>query len=468
MPKKGAWGASQGSHLILRRRALLLFRIFQPCNVMLKRLLLLITENELWLVLGLSPLLLFPNRYTLLGLILLPIPWICRLLAKGTLTVRTPMDIPIVGFLVMTVVSLYPSVSLYLSWPKLLGILLGASLFYALVNKVKSEKAIWVGAAALCAGGLGVALAGLVGTDWSDGKLFYLPQADKYIPRLMDIMPKSVLPTAREGFNPNEVGGALAMLLPLPLALLLFEPGVRHRVLTGPLVLVMGATLLLTQSRSAFMGIGVALLVLMLWKFRDVLLLLPVAILVFLLLTFMGGAQNLSNMILSMEDPTRSAVSLLPEDRLQLWWTASQMIQDFPLTGIGLNTFPLVMENVYPVFSGFYRMPHAHNLYLQTALDLGIPGLLAFLGLLGGFAIALARGLRSSLAGRTANISMGLACGVLAYLVYGLTDTITLGAKPGIFLWGMLGLAASLATLPSVVDRAPAPGHGLVPMGQDA
>lgn len=41
----------------------------------------------------------------------------------------------------------------------------------------------------------------------------------------------------------------------------------------------------------------------------------------------------------------------------------------------------------------------------------------------------------------------GLACGVLAYHVYGLADCIALGARAGVFLWAILGLMAALANL---------------------
>lgn len=427
---------------------------------MLKRLASWIADNELPALALLSPLFLFPSRNSVFGVGAVALLWISRWAGRGILTVRTPMDWPIAVMAAMTLVSLYPSVSFYLSWPKLLGIFFGIFVFYAIVNSISTERAAWHVAGALCLGGLAVALASMVGTDWSGSKLFYLPEANELLPRLSHLMPKSVLPTAREGFNPNEVGGAVAMILPVPLALLLSVDRLAQKAALGLVALVMGATLALTQSRSAFLGLAVALGVLLLWRYRRALLLAPVALAGFLFWAFGVGPDQVKDLVLSIEG-TSGLASLRPEDRMHLWWTALQMVQDFPLTGIGLNTFPIVMDNMYPVFAGYYRMPHAHNLFLQTAVDLGIPGLLAFVALLAGCGSCLRRAHVSSSSRASRGLTVGLGCGVLAYLVYGLTDAFTLGAKPGVFFWILVGLAGALALLPVAQARQPASPAGV-------
>ncbi len=67
------------------------------------------------------------------------------------------------------------------------------------------------------------------------------------------------------------------------------------------------------------------------------------------------------------------------------------MLQDFPFTGIGMGTFTQVADRLYPFF--LYApgtVEHAHNLFLQVGVDLGLPGLIAWLaifmiGLFSGF-----------------------------------------------------------------------------------
>jgi putative inorganic carbon (HCO3(-)) transporter len=125
-------------------------------------------------------------------------------------------------------------------------------------------------------------------------------------------------------------------------------------------------------------------------------------------------------------------------------------IQDFPFTGVGLGTFRRVVGLLYPLFtiSPDIDIAHAHNIFLQVALDVGVPGLIAYLALLwvaGAVAWHVARG--------GPPLLQALAIGLLAALVslhlYGLTDALALGSKPGLAFWMILGL---LAALPRVVD----------------
>lgn len=405
-----------------------------------------VARYELLFLLGITPLLMFPSRFSFLGLIILLLLWISRWVATGRLTRRTPMDVPIMVLLAMSLVSLYPSVDLSLSWPKLLGIILGIAVFYGLVNNLTTERDIHLCAWALGLAGPSVALISLAGTDWTATKLFSLPQINEYLPRLFHLMPQSALPAIQRGFHPNEVGGTLALLLPLPLALFLFGSRGKKRWLWGAIILVMGFTMLLTQSRSALMGLGVALAGLSIWRNRRFLFVLPfiAAALLFLVANRYGleraGQSFLLIDQLTNRSPTGSAIS-----RLEIWPRALAMISDYPYTGIGLNTFPLIMDAVYPglVVGPNARMPHAHNLYLQTAVDLGIPGLLAFLALLVLFWTRVKRANADCRDPKMKAVLMGVSCGILSYMVFGLTDTITLGAKPGIVFWIILSLINS-------------------------
>ena len=79
------------------------------------------------------------------------------------------------------------------------------------------------------------------------------------------------------------------------------------------------------------------------------------------------------------QDQTLSSETL--NGRFEIWSQAVYVIQDFPFTGMGINTFGHVMPVVYPLLTvGQSVNLNAHNTYLQVALDLGIPGLIGFLG----------------------------------------------------------------------------------------
>ena len=149
-------------------------------------------------------------------------------------------------------------------------------------------------------------------------------------------------------------------------------------------------------------------------------------------------------------DPALSLNSL--QGRLEVWSRAIYGIQDFPFTGMGMNAFRKVVLVLYPLFtvSPDVDIGHAHNEFLQAALDLGIPGLIAFITLYIG-AFWMLRGIwKNTVVGQDAILSytrplgLGLGGGLLAHMLYGLTDAVALGAKPGLLFWMLLGLIAGL------------------------
>jgi len=71
------------------------------------------------------------------------------------------------------------------------------------------------------------------------------------------------------------------------------------------------------------------------------------------------------------------------DGRVEIWSRAIYGIRDFSFTGMGLGTFRHIVPMVYPLFSVSPDLDvgHAHNELLQAGVDLGIPGLIAFIAL---------------------------------------------------------------------------------------
>lgn len=144
--------------------------------------------------------------------------------------------------------------------------------------------------------------------------------------------------------------------------------------------------------------------------------------------------------------------------RLELWTRALYAIQDSAFTGCGLGAFRQVVWALYPPFLVYpdFDFGHAHNVFFQVALDLGLPGLVAYLGLMG---TALWIGWRAARtpAGNQRWLGLGITGALVAFHVYGPTDAIALGAKPGLALWLLLALAAATwNTMPA--DGSPPEG----------
>ena len=431
-----------------------------------------------WLLLLLvGPLVLFPSPSFTPALLVIPlVVWVHRGRPSNTI-----LDWPILLLAVMVLVSLYATYDIALSLPKIAGLLFGVAVYYAIARACQSLQSWNVGAAVFVAGGLGVALLGLLGTNWINKVSFLIPLLVKFPLRFTG------LPGAEDGLHPNQVAGALLWVIPLlwvvvfALARLVLRPPrrivsvralARGTVAGNPTpprrrwlwvglwgcllalaVLVLG-TFILTQSRGGYVAAAAtALVAFLIWLWhrgrRAFLGGLGLLVVVGGVLANYGWTAvfsgNEDGSLVS--DPALSLDTL--NGRLEIWSRALYGIQDFPFTGMGLNTFRHVVHVLYPLFliGPDYDIAHAHNEFLQAALDLGLPGLIAFIALyLGSFwmlwKIWQAPAADQYLSNRFA--ALGLGGGLLAHLLYGLTDAVALGAKPGLLFWMLLGLIAAL------------------------
>ncbi|MCU0521986.1 MAG: O-antigen ligase family protein, partial [Anaerolineae bacterium] len=131
--------------------------------------------------------------------------------------------------------------------------------------------------------------------------------------------------------------------------------------------------------------------------------------------------------------------------RVEVWRWALVAISDFAFTGCGLGAFREVGRLLYPLaIAPTYDYAHAHNIFLQVALDTGIPGLVAYLALLG---ISLGILWRAAWADPDLrSLAVGLLGGLAALHIYGLTDALAPGAKPGLVFWTILGLVGVIGS----------------------
>jgi O-antigen ligase len=137
--------------------------------------------------------------------------------------------------------------------------------------------------------------------------------------------------------------------------------------------------------------------------------------------------------------------------RVEIWKAAAHSIRDHPLFGTGYGSFvyqsDYLMLNTNGVdLTYFYlRTPgsEAHNLYLGTWAELGLPGLLLYLGLMA----ATARSLRRTAvrAGRLGeDVVRRLANGLLLGLVSWAVTSFFLTTETARAFWIILGLSLAL------------------------
>ena len=424
---------------------------------MLKRALCWVADRELLFVAALGPLFLLPGLYTPLALALIALLWLIRWAARGRIVPRLPaVNAAMLALLVMLPVSLWASVDLSLSWPRLYQIVYGVALFYALVGTVKNERqAAWL------VGGLftvvvAFSLLGLVGTEWARAKLFALP-VYRALPAV--ITDQSSVPGG--SFHPNVIAGTLAPFVPFALALLVARyPGRRffqvvEKIALALVSLLLVFTVLLTQSRGGWLALAAGLLALIVALHRRLgWALLGLAVIVAVVALAFSGL-SLQELFLQL-DTTGSGTS-----RLEVWSRALAMLRDMPFTGIGLGTFPVILDAFYPSFLAGpeARIPHAHNLLLQVGVDLGVPGMLALALLFIASALAALSALRRA---ERRSFAWGLSAGVFTALVvvavHGLFDAPLWTARSSPLLWLLLACGLSVRAMaaehPVAVDGA--------------
>ncbi len=387
---------------------------------------------ELFLVLLLAPLLAFPplgHPWMLFVAFLLPVVWLIKP------PPITPLNGSLLLLLASVLLSLAASFDIAYSTPKVLGVVLGAAFFFAMVRAISSRGALDLAIETYAAAGGALAAIGILGTNWI-GKVGALQSLTARVPALI-----RGVPGQQEGFQPNAIAGALLFFIPLQLALVIAG---RRRALSVPLLLFTSLVFLLTQSRNAWLSLAVAIGAWAIWQSRGRIRRVFIGIVI---VAVIGGAafwtygrSRLSERVVG------GGLSSDVESRIELWSRAISMIEDFPFTGIGMNNFRRVMPVMYPVFltPPDYDVAHAHNQLLNTGAELGVAGLVAYIAILLGVAAMLVRTWRTTSDQRLRWIVAGLGAGFLAFFGFGMADAIALGAKVGIVFWAALALVVAV------------------------
>jgi putative inorganic carbon (HCO3(-)) transporter len=158
--------------------------------------------------------------------------------------------------------------------------------------------------------------------------------------------------------------------------------------------------------------------------------------------------QNLWQQNLTVAPSGQASWSALAA-RPEIWSRALYALQDFPWTGLGMNMFRRQAHTLYPyaTIAAGADLGHAHNQFLQAGVDLGLPGLIAYVALWLVSGLALAHAWRAAASSWARWLSAGLSAALLGSFVFGLTDAVALGARPGFVWWMMLGVVTALPTI---------------------
>ena len=204
--------------------------------------------------------------------------------------------------------------------------------------------------------------------------------------------------------------GLLMLLLCAALSRLLFDA--RDRA--GALVVLpaLSVALVVTLTRSAWIGAAGAAGLLLVLRDRRLLALAPVAAVVFLAVAPAPVTDRLYSTF-DLRDPTN-------RDRLAMLTAGAGMVRDHPLTGIGPGLVEEVYADYRPANAVNETNPHLHNVPLQIAAERGLPALALWVWFVAAAARDLFRRLRDPAsrtlaAGALAALAAMLAAGLFEY-----------------------------------------------------
>ena len=233
--------------------------------------------------------------------------------------------------------------------------------------------------------------------------------------------------------NPNALALLLLLTLPVVVALVLSSQHWISRVLAAGVFLVGGVCLGMTYGRASWVGLAVAAAVyVFLWNRK----LLPFCVLAGIAALPLLPV-SIFNRILSIFNLNDTSTS----SRFDLWAAGLQVIRRDPITGVGLGADAVRrMVKLTQLYQGRASFVHCHNIYLQIWAEMGLLGLLSFLGAMLGMMKSAARAVRRSPNTPARHMAIGGTAAILGAMVCGLADYLWTYPRIMFLFWFVFGL----------------------------
>jgi tetratricopeptide (TPR) repeat protein len=402
-------------------------------------------------------------------LMLAALPWLLRAQIGQNLFKRTPFDFALLIFLVTAAFGLWISYDRPAAWHRLWVLVGAVFLYFALAGQPRRN--LWSLATGI--GVIGTILAGyfLLTFDWNT-----LPVKFALINwaggALMSLRAWSSMPN----FHPNVTASLLAITAPFILASVLHARrkeqclGFWLGLAAGGLVLV---TIFLTASRGAWLALAASVAIWLLWQLSGLLsrtrlwsrqrafagMFLIIALVGLAAGLLFGGPTTLVDQL---------AGSARGTSRVTLAKQTLDLIEDYPLTGGGLSSFPGLYSE-YILVIPVYFWSNSHNLFLDAYLEQGFFGWFFITLVFTGAAWLLIRKDSQPALGRDRQATTDLSllrwaalASMLVILLHGMVEDTVYASPAAMFLFALPGFAVaitrpnkSLWSVPRALARLP-------------
>ncbi len=377
------------------------------------------------------------DHITALGILLSLIS--CIILFRGSLKnyLRTPFEFPVIMLLLTGLISISVALNRNASLNALLCAIIAIIMFYLIViyMRFKPEHCKIILSLVIISFSI-IIIAGLLQFIFN-----------KYSTWMDVTLPNGTV-EHRGRLNsffifPNSFSASIVLVLPVIFAVIFLKKLDLFYKILMVLLFAMGVFCLIsTYSRAGWIGFAVAAFVIIYLlgqKKRFIFITLIIFILISVSLLLCIHKETLKSYVFhNYSDKSRQFIFV----------KSLKMLREHPLTGIGIGNF----HYVYPLYilPGEETLPeevsrpwHAHNLFLNMAVEMGLPGLIAFLW----FILSIFMQIRISIAEdmEYKEILYGIIAGLTGFLIFNQIDFVMGDVKSGIYFFIILAFGAGLS-----------------------
>jgi len=242
-------------------------------------------------------------------------------------------------------------------------------------------------------------------------------------------------------------GGFFVMAYIVTLGSFLGSVDRRTKILLGVSSLLMFLAVIASYTRSSWFGALAGTIILTFaYRWKTGVLFVVLIMLFWTGVYFIHPTLITEFGLISIVDPNYSEGSQM---RMDLWIKGLLIWRDFPVLGIGQGNFR-IYQDIYDFPESIYGFGHLHNELLNVAVQLGIVGLLSFLGIWIMFFLECYRFWRRERESNhyLAASVLGCGCATAGILAAGFFQCFFTDIEVGMMWWFIAGLGSAVIYLP--------------------